>query len=125
MIVFLVLCLIVGLAPLVLLAPTLMRVRRAGLVEYGRLSVQYTGDFDRKWVHSRQPPSDELLGTGDIQSLADLANSYSVVRDMQIAPITKRLVVQLVVQAGLPLIPVVIIGTPTAELVNAIMKMIV
>jgi hypothetical protein len=122
---FVVLCLILGLLPLMLLAPKLAMVRRAGLRDYGRLGNEYTEAFDLKWVHATKRPAEPLLGTGDIQSLADLGNSYAVVQQMQIAPITKRLAVQLVVQAGIPLVPAIILGTPTSELVNAILKMVV
>jgi hypothetical protein len=81
--------------------------------------------FDLKWVHPTEPPSEPFLGTGDIQPLADLGNSYATIEEMSIAPITKMLTVQLAVQAGVPLIPVIILGTPTTELVNAILKMVV
>jgi hypothetical protein len=66
-----------------------------------------------------------LLGTADIQSLADLGNSFEIVHEMQVAPVTRTLAVQLLIQAGLPLVPVVLVGTPTSELVKAIVKMIV
>jgi hypothetical protein len=122
---FVALAMILGLLPLTLLAPKLIQVRRAGLREYGRLANQYTEAFDRKWVHTAKESDEALLGTGDIQSLADLANSYAVVQEMEIAPISKRLAIQLAAQACLPLVPVVILGTPTSELVNAVLKMVV
>lgn len=122
---FVAICLILGLLPTTLFAPRLMQVRRAGLRAYGRLGNQYTEAFDRKWVHSAEPPSEPLLGSGDIQSLADLGNSYAVVEEMRIAPVTKRLVVQLAVQSAVPLIPVIILGTPTSELIKVILKMVV
>jgi hypothetical protein len=118
------LSLIAGLFPLLLLGPKLARVRRKGLREYGRLGNQYTEAFDRKWVHHAQPAEEPLLGTADIQSLADLGNSYAVIEEMNISPITKKLTIQLVVLAALPLVPVILIATPTAELVNAILKMV-
>jgi hypothetical protein len=121
---YIVLSLILGLLPLTLLSPRMQRVRKAGLLEYGRLANRYTESFDRKWVHPIEPASEQLLGTADLQSLADLGNSYSVIQDMSIAPITKRLVIFLAVQAALPLVPVIIVVTPTAELVNAIVKMV-
>jgi hypothetical protein len=70
-------------------------------------------------------PPEPLLGTGDIQSLADLGNSFTIVDEMKIAPINKRLIMQLAAQAAAPLLPVIIVGTPTAKLVNAILKMVV
>jgi hypothetical protein len=43
---------------------------------------------------------------------------------MRIAPITKLLVLQLGAQAAIPLVPVIIMGTPTPELVNDVLKMV-
>jgi len=122
---FLALSLILGLLPLTLLFPKLARIRMIGLWKYGKLATQYTEAFERKWVRATEQPSEPLLGTSDIQSLADLGNSYALVRDMSFMPITKMLVIQLAAQASLPLIPVVLIGTPAGELVHAILKMVI
>jgi hypothetical protein len=46
-----------------------------------------------------------LLGTGDIQSLADLNNGISIVRDMRIVPTSPRMLMYLTVAALLPLLP--------------------
>jgi hypothetical protein len=122
---FVVLSLMVGVLPLTVWAPRLSKVRRMGLLEYGRLAKRYTESFDQKWVHPEAPPTEALLGTGDIQSLADLGNSYGMVQSMAIVPITKRLIMQLAVQAALPLVPVIILGTPTTQLINVVLKMVV
>jgi hypothetical protein len=122
---FIVLSLIVGILPLTLMAPKLSNVRKAGLLEYGKLAHSYSQSFDQKWVHYSERPTEPLLGTGDIQSLADLGNSFGLVEAMNIAPITKGLILQLGVQTALPLLPVIILGTPTPELVRAVMKMLV
>jgi hypothetical protein len=52
-----------------------LRAKRHGLLEYARLGSEYTGDFDRKWLREARPAEETLLGTADIQSLADLSNS--------------------------------------------------
>jgi len=122
---FIALSVIVGVLPLLLLTPTLMDVRKAGILEYGRLANYYTKSFDRKWVHYIERPSEPLLGTGDIQSLADIGNSFAFVDAMRIVPITRRLILQLAFQAALPLIPVIVVGTPLPQLVEAITKMVV
>lgn len=124
MIGFVVLSVIIGVLPLTMLAPKLMAIRKEGHLEYGRLAQAYTESFDRKWVHYGGRPPEELLGTSDIQSLADIGNSFGVIEKMRIAPISKRLILQLGAQAALPLVPIIIFGTPTPELVQAIMKMI-
>jgi hypothetical protein len=98
--------------------------RRAGLRKYSKLGNQYTESFEQKWIGTGEPPSETLLGTSDIQSLADLRNSYQIIEQMAIAPITKRLTLHLAVLAGAPFIPIIIFGTPTAELVREIVKMV-
>lgn len=121
---FIVLSVAVGVCPLLVWLPTLARVRRVGLQEYATLGTRYTEEFDQKWVHTSDRPSDQLLGASDIQSLADLGNSYSVIQEMSVVPITKGLAIKLAVFAGLPLIPVLIAITPTKAIVNAILKMV-
>jgi hypothetical protein len=45
------------------------------------------------------------VGSADIQSLADLANSFEVVRTMRFAPVTNQALLQLVVATLAPLAP--------------------
>ena len=42
-----------------------------------------------------EPADEPFVGSGDIHSLADLGNSFEVVRTMQIAPITRDAIVRL------------------------------
>lgn len=121
---FIVLFLIVGLLPLLLWMPKLSRVRKSGLLKYGRLANSYSESFHEKWVLNAKSPAQPLLGTPDIQSLADMGSSFALVDAMTVAPITRRLVLQLALQTALPLIPVIVLGTPTPELVHAIVKML-
>jgi len=118
------LCVVVGVCPLVLWAPKMARIRRNGIREYAKLGNQYAEEFDQKWVHFSEPHSEPLLGSGDIQSLADLANSYQVIEEMSLAPITKGLVIKLAVLAVAPLIPVILAVIPTSAIINAILKML-
>src|SRR5215471_5435277 len=72
------------LGPLLMFTPQMARAKRKGLADYGLLAQRYVQDFEQKWVLSGPAfSSEELLGTGDIQSLADLGNSYALVRDMR------------------------------------------
>jgi len=121
---FVVLSVILGLLPLALWIPKLKKVRKQGLLEYGRFAKTYTESFDRKWVHCAATPSEPLLGTPDLQSLADLGNSFSFIDKMRKAPISRKLVQQLAAWTAIPLIPIVVFGTPTQEIVRAVMKLI-
>ena len=44
-------------------------------------------------------------GSGDIQTLTDLANSFEVVRAMQVAPVTRDAVLRLVAATLAPIVP--------------------
>ena len=45
------------------------------------------------------------MGSGDIQSLADLGNSFEVVQTMRLAPVTNQAIFQLVVATFAPIVP--------------------
>jgi len=119
---FVALSVVVGLLPLMVLTPKLIRTRRMGVLEYGRLANTYSASFDRKWVHPAESATESLLGTADIQSLADMGNSFNFVEEMKIFPISRKLILQMAALALIPMIPVIAFGTPMAELVNAVLK---
>jgi hypothetical protein len=121
---FVVLSVTLGLLPLALWIPKLKKVRKDGLLEYGRFAKTYTESFDGKWVHCAARPSEPMLGTPDLQSLADLGNSFSFIEKMRKAPISRKLVQQLAGWTAIPLVPIIILGTPTPQLVHEVMKLI-
>jgi hypothetical protein len=99
------LALLVALAPLLVFADVLFRAKRDGLRDYGALAQRYVRDFDRKWLHDE--PDERLLGSGDIQSLADLANSFGVVSEIRFFITTRTTLVLLVLATLLPVMPLV------------------
>jgi hypothetical protein len=111
-------------APLLLMSPKLFKVKRQGILDYGALANAYTQSFDAKWVHGKQQGK-PLLGSSDIQSLADLSNSFAIVRDMRPVPVNKNTLIALALAAALPLVPLIFLVTPADELVRAVMKMLV
>ena len=60
------------------------------------------------------------MGSADIQSLADLANSFEVVRGMQIAPITRDAVLRLVAATLVPIVPLALTMMSLEELVKTL-----
>ena len=74
------------LGPLATFTPHLWRAKRQGRSEYGSLASRYLAAFRAKWINGHPPQQDQLLGTSDIQSLADLVNSYDAVRRMRLVP---------------------------------------
>jgi hypothetical protein len=111
-----VLCLVFG--PLMVFVPQLARAKRTGLREYGTLAERYVREFDTKWLRGGAPIDEQLVGSGDIQSLADLGNSFEVVRSMHIIPVTKETVLQLVIATMVPLVPLALTMMPLEELLK-------
>ena len=93
------------LGPLLVFAPQLAQAKGTGDREYGTLAERYVREFDAKWLRGGAPADEALVGSGDIQSLADLGNSFEVVRTMRIAPITKEAIIQLVAATLAPVVP--------------------
>ncbi len=97
--------LVMVLGPQLVFLPVLARAKRLGLREYGTLAQRYVREFDRKWLRGGAAENETLLGSGDIQSLADLNNSFELVRSMKAAPFGRETFLQLALFAVLPLLP--------------------
>ena len=115
-------CTILG--PLLVFAPGLVLAKRQGLREYGTLAERYVREFDTKWLRGGAPADEPLVGSADIQSLADLANSYEVVRTMHIVPITRDAVIRLAAATLLPIVPLALTMMPLEELVKKLLAIL-
>jgi hypothetical protein len=121
LIVFL-MCVVLG--PLFLFAPQIAAARQVGLRDYGALAARYVRGFDAKWLHGGSPIDEQLLGSADIQSLADLSNSVEIVSSMRLAPISKETVIQLVVMTVVPMAPLVLTIIPLEELLKKLFSIL-
>jgi hypothetical protein len=120
--VFVVLGVIVVLAPLLMFTPQLWRVRVTGLRRYGGLVTEYARRFQTRWVDGDRG---SLLGTPDIQSLSDITNTYqqsvSVVGAMLFG---KRDAVVVATAALLPAVPLLFMQGPAHEVVKRVAKLL-
>jgi hypothetical protein len=112
------------LGPLVMFTPRLSLARRMGAAEYGLLANRYVFGFEDKWIRGGAPDVGELLGTGDIQSLADLANSYSVVREMRVVPFGLEDIARLAGATAAPLLPLMLTIFSLEELLVRLVKIL-
>ena len=111
------------LLPLGFFAPQLERVARRAKIEFGGLASHYVDDFRSKWIEGRGGTEEALLGTSDIQSLADLANSFTVISQIRLVPISKEILVRLVILVALPLLPLTLTMIPLEEIVHRLFKL--
>jgi hypothetical protein len=116
------LCAVLG--PLLVFAPQLSAARRKGLREYGTLAESYVREFDAKWLRGGPPTDERLVGSADIQSLADLANSYEVVQTMSFAPFSKGAVLQLAAATLVPVAPLLLTMMPLDQILKLLFGLV-
>jgi hypothetical protein len=112
------------LGPLVMFTRRMEHAKRKGQAEYGLLASHYVYGFEQKWIRGDSPDVSELLGTGDIQSLADLGNSNSVTREMRIVPFALDDIVLLAAATAVPLLPLALTIFSLEELLVRLVKIL-
>jgi hypothetical protein len=110
------------LGPLLMFTPQMACAKRKGLADYGLIAQRYVESFEQKWVLRDAASSDELLGAADIQSLADLGNSYALVREMRSVPFGLDDITRLAAAAAAPLLPLLLTVFSLEELIMRIIK---
>lgn len=113
------------LGPLLMFVPLLIRARLTGLREYGLLVDQYNRAFHEKWISNLASAGEPLLGSSDIQSLADLGNSFAVIKSMKAIPFSTRVVLQLAVITSLPCLPLILLVVPISTILDILTKAMV
>jgi hypothetical protein len=119
--------------PLAFFSLALIRTGVEGRHEYGRFAMRYVDGFRRKWLPrrgevfatSRVTGEDSPLGSPDIQSLADLANGYEVVRTGRAFPVGARHVLALVIVLALPFLPLALTAVPLDQLIRRLLGQLI
>jgi hypothetical protein len=111
------------LGPLLMFTPRMADAKRKGLADYGQVAQGYVDRFEEKWVLNT-PPSEEVLGSGDIQSLADLNNSYDIVRGMRAVPFGLDDMARLAAATAAPLVPLLLTVFSPEELILRLVKIV-
>jgi len=112
------------LGPLLMFTPRMARAKRKGLADYGLLAQRYVESFEQKWVLRDPTSSEELLGAADIQSLADLGNSYALVREMRSVPFGLEDIARLAAATAAPLLPLLLTIFSPEELIMRVIKVV-
>ena len=109
------------LGPMLVFGPKLEAAKRTGLREYGTLAQRYVREFDGKWLRGGAPADEAFVGSADIQSLADLGNSFEVVHGMRLVPFTWQTVLQLAATALAPVLPLTLTMFSLEELLGRLL----
>ena len=110
------------LGPLVFFYPQLRAARRQGMMDYGAFGQVYAREFNRKWLRGRLPGDEPLLGSPDVQSLADLHNGFQVVRGIRLVPFTMKNVTSLAAILLLPVAPLILTMVSVEQLIDRVLK---
>ncbi|HEY3966963.1 MAG TPA: hypothetical protein VGM05_20540 [Planctomycetaceae bacterium] len=114
---FLVTALVVLHAPLLAFSGKLTRCRFTGLLEFGALIWRHDRAFDEKWL--KRPPDarqESILGSQDVQTLADVAVCYEHIDRMWPLPFDTKAFAVLVLAALLPMVPLLGTAIPLHEI---------
>lgn len=116
-----VIVLVLFLGPLLVFVPKLNAARLKSLGTFRTFAAEYVQQFDRKWLTGVMPP-EPLLGTVDLQSLADLANAAHGLRDMRTLPVSRKIVTTYALGIVLPFLPLLLLKYPIAELATMLVR---
>ena len=117
---WLIFLIILAITPLTFFSGKLAQAKRSGLRELSILASRYVVEFRAKWIEedSARNQGETLIGSADIQSLADLANSYQVAREMSVVPFDRATIIRLAVTLALPLLPLLLTMIPFEQLLD-------
>jgi hypothetical protein len=65
-----------------------------------------------------------ILGSADIQSLADLSTSYELVHKMRVVPIELQDLVRIAVPALLPVLPLMVTVMPVGDTLKRLLRLL-
>lgn len=115
---------LVTFGPLLIFVPLLAGARLDGLRSYGILVQHHNQLFHRKWIDGEKPVDELPLGNQDMSSLVDLGSSFTVIRQMNVVPVSRPQVLQVAVITCLPGLPLVFLILPFAEVMKLLLGVV-
>ena len=113
-----ILLILLPLAPLIFFIRSLAKTKRLGTLEYDVVASKYVQDCRKKWIDTESNTKDDILGSSDFQSLADLGNSYSFSTQMRAIPVDRNCLLYLVVLTFLPFFPLIFTVIPLESFIK-------
>jgi hypothetical protein len=110
------------LGPLLMFAGPLKRLRYRSLLDYGALAGRHGRLVDRRWIRGEQIGDDALLNAPELGPVADVHALYETVSGIRVTPIGRQTVINLLLAAALPMVPVLAIEIPVKELLKMLAR---
>ncbi len=117
-VIFVALSLAILIAPLLVFSQKMSRVRFRALLDYGLLTWKHDRAFDRKWIANPERSAEELLGSRDVATLANIGDAYEQVSKMRVVPFDQQAFIIMVACAVVPMVPFVLTTLPLTEIMK-------
>jgi len=111
---------LIFLGPLFFFSPPLYRARERAVIAYGRLAQVHNREFERVWVGCNRDP-EELLGSPDPSSVADLTVAVQTALGMRFVPLDLTAALLILFAAMAPFLVVVASQVKLTELLKWIL----
>jgi len=121
-ILILVLILIAG--PLLLFVRPLYEAKERGIFRYGALASRQIQQVEDTWLPEGIVREDLESSMPDFRSITHLGHSVTAVHKMSVIPINKEDILQLLIIALLPFVPVLLTQIPLAEILSLLLKVL-
>ncbi len=118
--VWLILVLVIFMGPLLIFVPKLLSAKELAVLQYGRLAHGHHLAFHRNWIGENVDAAN-LLGSGDLSSIADLNGSVETIISMRTFPIDRNAFVMLLASAGIPFVVVAALQMPLGDLMKLLL----
>jgi len=113
-----------GLLPLLVFTPRLARTKRMAWGRYTRFGSAYVWRFEKKWMDDNGG-SEEMLGSGDIQSMADLGGTFERMVEMKIVAVDRRAALSFLFAMVAPMLPLLLTMMPLRDIVSILFKALI
>ncbi len=111
---------IIALGPLIVFTPTLTRLRRQAILDYGTLGQIHSTEFHKKWIVDRANQKEDFLAAPEVSTLTDYATSYELIWEVRPVPVHRGVLIGLALAIMIPLVPVVVAEIPLATVLKNI-----
>jgi hypothetical protein len=115
---FVVICLLINVVPLLTFIKPLSAARHKDINDYHALVAEHHLNFEDKWITNRRENSDEILGSPDASSFADIQMVYESVKNMTIFPFNIKTMLITVVISLVPLVFVLALQIPMVDILK-------
>jgi len=124
MVEILVMVLILIAGPLLLFVRPLYEAKERGIFRYGALASRQIQHVEDTWLPEGIVREDLESSMPDFRSITHLGHSVTAVHKMSVIPINKEDILQLLIIALLPFVPVLLTQIPLAEILSLLLKVL-